>query len=343
MRAVRYHRTGEPDVLQVDEIDRPGPGDGEVLIDVAAAGVNPIDTYFRSGEYTPSGLHVYAEDEDKESAALQADEPPDAAALPRIPGSDAAGTVAAVGDGVTDFEAGDRVVATGLGRNRQGSYAEYVPAPVDRVARLPEGVPFHVAGALGVVGVTAWRALVVHAELEPAETVLVHGASGGVGHVATQIAALSGADVVGTASPEHHDKLLEHGATAAFDYRRDDLADAVRDAGRPAVVLDQRFDEYVGFDVAVAAQEARIVAIGNTQPAVTIPSLPDARGKELRVHLMSMSNTPDKRAVLERLVRLVDAGRLTVDVARRYGFDEAADAHREVMDGHFFGKLVLEP
>ncbi|WP_435095169.1 NADPH:quinone reductase [Halarchaeum sp. P4] len=319
MRAVRYHETGGPDVLQVDEdVPKPEPSAGEVRIEVKAAGVNPVDTYFREGDY----------------------EPPD---LPMIPGSDVSGVVDAVGDDVTEWSVGDRVFGTGLGNWNQGSYAEYAVAPADSLAPLPAGVSFAEGAAVALVGVTAWRALVHHGDLEPAETCLVHGGSGGVGHVAVQLADAAGATVTTTASEEYHSRLRTLGADTVLDYRRDDLADAVVEAGAPDVILDHRVDDYFGFDAEVAAPGADVVAIGNTENAATLPDVPGARAKELSVSLMSMYNTPDLGAVLGRLATLLADGRLAPDIERSYALAEAADAQRAVLEESFFGKLVVEP
>lgn len=318
MRAVRYHEHGGPDVLEVDEIDRPDPDADEVRIEVAAAGVNPVDTYFREGSYEPPSL-------------------------PMIPGSDLAGVVDAVGDEVEEFAAGDRVFSTALGNDRQGTYAEYATAPTDRVAHLPDGVDFDEGAAVALVGVTAWRALVDHAALDPAETCLIHGGSGGVGHVAVQIAAASGAWVVTTASEDHHDALRDLGADVPFGYGRDDLADAVREAGSPDAILDHRLDQYLDFDAEVGVQGVRVVGIGNTQPEAGFENIAAARAKEMRLQLMSMFNTPDVSAVLEKLARLMEVGDLRPEIARRYDLDEAADAQKAVLDDSFLGKLVVEP
>lgn len=317
MRAVRYHDYGGPDVLTGEEIDRPEPGGHELLVRVEAAGVNPVDTYFREGAYEPYEL-------------------------PMTPGSDFSGVVEAVGDGVSGFEADDRVFGTGLGRDRQGTYAEYALVPTDRIAHLPEGIPFDVGGAAGVAAVTAWRALIDHAGLEPAETCLIHGGSGGVGHAAVGLAAATGAAVVTTASPDYHEELERLGAEAVFDYAHDDLAAAIGKF-EPTVILDHRLDEYLDFDAAVAAAGARVVGIGNTTPQAGWENVPAARAKELRVQLMSMFNTPDISAVLARLARLMERGDLTISVERSYGLDEAGEAQRAVMEESFLGKLVIEP
>jgi len=319
MRAVRYHETGGPEVLRVDEdVPTPEPGPREVLIDVEAASVNPVDTYFREGDYEPPGL-------------------------PMIPGSDVAGTVAAVGTDVARWAVGDRVFGTGLGSGGPGSYAEYALADEGVLARLPDGVSFAEGAAVALVGVTAWRALVDHAGLEPAETCLIHGGSGGVGHVSVQLAAATGATVVATARESYHDKVRALGADVVLDYGRSDLGAAVVDAGEPAAILDHRLDDYLGFDADVAAVGARIVGIGNTEAAATLPDVPAARGKELTLTLMSMYNTPDLGAVLERIARLLAGGRLVPDVARTYGLEEAPAAQRAVLEESFLGKLVIEP
>ncbi|WP_458204769.1 NADPH:quinone reductase [Haladaptatus sp. NG-SE-30] len=318
MRAVRYHEHGGPEVLQVDDIDRPEPDDDELLVAVRAAAVNPVDTYFREGSYPPGDL-------------------------PWIPGSDFAGVVEAVGADVDGFAEGDRVFGTGLGNDRPGTCAEYVTTPTDRVAHLPKGIGFEEGAAVALVGVTAWRALVDHAGLEPAETCLIHGGSGGVGHVAVQLAAATGARVTTTASEQNHDSLEVLGARTILDYARDDLADAVRAAGEPDVVLDHRLDDYLQFDADVAAQGARVVGIGNVDVAAGFENVPAARSKELTFTLMSMFNTPDIAAVLQRLARLVADGEIVPEIAQVYSLDEVDEAHSVVMERSFLGKLVVEP
>jgi NADPH2:quinone reductase len=318
MRAVRYHEHGGPEVLTVDDVDRPEPGRDEVLVAVEAAAVNPVDTYFREGSYQP-------------------------AELPMVTGSDAAGTVAAVGPGVGEFAEGDRVFATGLGNDRQGTFAEYVAVPTDRLAVLPEEVDFATGAAMALVGVTAWETLVAACDVQPGERALIHGGSGGVGHVAVQLAAAAGARVTTTASPERHMALRKLGADDVFDYARDDLETAVVEAGEPDVVLDHRLDDYLAFDTSVAAFGADIAAIGNTDLAATFENVPQCRGKALSVHHVSMFNTPDMASVLDRLGALAAAGDLAPEIAREYDLDETAAAQRAVMEDSFFGKLVVRP
>jgi NADPH:quinone reductase-like Zn-dependent oxidoreductase len=320
MRAVRYHEHGGSEVLQVDEIDRPEPADDEVLVEVAAAGVNPVDTYFVSGSYQPF-------------------------TLPMVPGVDAAGEAVHVGSAVEGISEGDAVVATGLSKDHYGACAEYVAVPSDRIARLPQGVDPVAAGGAGVAAVTSWRALIDHAGLEPAETALIHGGSGGVGHAAVQLVAATGARVVTTAAPEYHDRLDALGADAVLDYARDDLRDAVTEAsaGGPDVILDHRLDDYLQFDADVAAHDGRIVGIGENDPAIAFTNDGVARGKDLTYQFMSMFNTPDLSDPLGRVYHLMGTGDIDIEVARTYDLDEVAAAHEDVMADSFLGKLVVTP
>ena len=320
MRAVRFHSHGGTDVLQVDEIDRPEPAANEVLIAVDGAAVNPVDTYFREGSYEPF-------------------------TMPMIPGIDAAGEISAVGDDVTGFSEGDAVMATGIGKAHYGGYAEYAAIPDDRVVTLPDGVDTAEAGAAGVAAVTAWRALIDHANLQLGDRCLIHGGSGGVGHVAVQIAAAAGAEVITTASPGYHDELGELGADHVFDYHRDDLADAIVDAsdGGADVILDHRMHEYLQLDADVAATGCRVVGIGEKEQSVGFNQSSAVRGKDLQLTLMSMFNTPDLRDPLRDVSRLLASGDVVIEIAQQYDLGGAAEAQRAVLEESFLGKLVITP
>ncbi|MFC6963580.1 NADPH:quinone reductase [Halocatena marina] len=316
MRAVRFHDHGDPDVLVLDEIEPPEPDHGDVRVTVRAAAVNPVDTYFRTGEY----------------------EPPE---LPMIPGTDLAGVVDSVGDGVSEISEGDRVFATGLGSDRLGTYAEQVTVPADRLAHLPADVSFEIGAAAGVVVGTSWRALVDYAALEPTETCLIHGANGGVGHVAVQLAATIGARVIGTARPPYHDQLESLGATTVLDYTRDDLAEAVDHA--PDVILETRADENLQFDADVAATGARVICIGNATEHAELTAIGAAKSKDVCYQFMTLFNAPDLSAILDRTASLLERGAVVPAIARRYDLDEAAEAQRAVMEESLLGKIVLVP
>lgn len=323
MDAVRYREAGGPDVLEYESIDRPDPGPDEVLVEVRAASVNPVD------------------------AKLRAARQPDG---PKTTGSDLAGVVVEVGDGIGRFEAGDRVFATGLhtARFSGGSFAEFAAVPTDLLAHLPEAVSFEEGAAIALVGVTAWRAFVDHAGLEPAGTVFVHGGNGGVGHVAIGLASAIGATVACSARPTYHERLADLGADHVVDYERTDLAEAVREGtGGADVVLDHMPGTYLGDDVEMAAFGGDIVIIAGGES--TFPDASGARSKELDLHMMSMSNLathpelPDIGPILERLGTLLAADRLEVLIDRRYGLDEAAEAHRAVIEESVLGKIVVVP
>ncbi len=320
MRAVRLSEHGGPEELRVEEIDRPEPDDDQLLVEIEAAGVNPVDTYFRDGSYEPVGL-------------------------PFTPGVDFAGTVAECGGGVSGFDVGDRVYGTGIGNGDfQGAYAEYAAVPTDRVVELPDGASMTEAGGAGVVACTAWRALIDHANLDPAEHCLVHGGSGGVGHVAVQVADAVSARTIATADPSYHDTLSALGADAVLDYGRDDLAEAVLDAsdGGVDVILDHRLDDYLQFDADVAATEATVVGIGENNPDPAFSNVTGARAKDVEYRFMIMFNAPDLRVPLRGIAHLMSEG-LTVEIARSYDLEEAAQAQRDVMNDSFLGKLVIEP
>lgn len=331
MRAVRYHEGGEPDVLQVEEVERPEPARDEVLVEMQAASVNPVDAKFR------------------EVGAPR---------LPKTTGSDIAGTVAAVGADVEGYDEGERVFATGLhvGRFEGGSFADFAVVPKDLLATLPDDVSFEAGAAVGLVGVTAWRALVDHGRLEPGGTAFVHGGNGGVGHVAVGLADAMGATPVATARSEHHEVVQDLGAETVLDYRRDDLTQAAIEAmggaagdatGGADLVLDHMADRYLAMDVDLAAFGGHVVLI--TGDEATIPNVSTARSKELTIHPMSMSNlathpdVPNIGPRLGRLGRLLSEGRLEVLVDRTYALEEAAEAHRAVLEESIVGKIVVTP
>jgi NADPH:quinone reductase-like Zn-dependent oxidoreductase len=324
MRAVRYHDGGEPDVLRVDEVDRPEPAANEVLVEVRAASVNPTDAKRRAGGTGPT---------------------------PKTTGSDFAGTVAAVGDGVTGFEPGDRVCGTGLHTTRfhRGSVADAVAVPTDVVTHLPDEVSFEQGAAIALVGVTAWRGLLDHGGLEPTDRVLVHGGTGGVGHIAVQLADATRAHAVATAAPDRLEVARDFGAEAAVSYRDDDLLGAVTEHAPEGfdVVLDHRAFDYFTLDLEALAFGGTAVLYGGVEGTVELPRA--ALVNNLGVRAMTMSNlstqesTPSVASVLSRVLDLAAGGHLEAAIARTYGFDAVDEAHRAVMEDSYVGKLVIRP
>jgi NADPH:quinone reductase-like Zn-dependent oxidoreductase len=319
MRAVRYHEHGSADVLGVEDIERPTPDDDELLVEMHAASVNPVDVMIRSGEYGQ-------------------------VPLPSVPGGDGAGVVAGVGDGVDGFSEGDRVFVSGLDRAQGGTFAEFAAVPETKAAELPEHVSFEEGAAIANVGATAWTALEEVAGGRSGDRVLVHGGAGGVGHAAVQIAASSGADVIATAGSERaRERLRELGAAACLDYESDTLAEDVMAAtGGDGVetVLDHRLGEYLERDLQVVAEGGDIVALMGHLPSAS--GLPFYK-KEVTVRALRMDNHPVRAPALARLARLMDRGDLTPVVADTYDFAAAAQAQTDVLTGGYVGKLVVTP
>lgn len=319
MNAVRYHEHGSADVLQVDQVSRPTPAADEVLVEMRAASVNPVDVMIRSGEYGQ-------------------------VPLPSIPGGDGAGVAVAVGEQVETAEEGDRVFASGMDRADGGTIAEYAAIPETKLAGLPDDVSFEAGAAIANVGAAAWTALLEVAGIQPGDRVLVHGGSGGVGHAAVQIAASAGADVIATVGTEEaHEILRELGAATTLDYDSDSLAEdvlAATDGEGVETVLDHRLEEYLETDFRVLAEGGQVVSImGHVPEANGVPLY----NKELTVRGLKMDNHPVRTPILERLVRLMERDDLTAAVADTYDLTEADQAHRDILAGGYVGKLVVTP
>jgi NADPH2:quinone reductase len=324
MHAIRYHEHGDEDVLTLDEVPRPTAGTGEVTVRVHAASVNPIDTYVREGNVSPSG------------------------GLPHIGGSDVAGTVESVGDGVERFEPGDRVFATGLGLFQPGSYAEYVAVPAAKLAPLPDSVSFTEGAAAAMAFATAWRGLVTRGDLSVGDVCLVHGGSGGVGHAGVQIARHAGATVVATAREgEPAAMARELGADAVVDYRAEDLPAEIRAAtgGEPVdVVLEPHAASNIVADLDVLVRGGRITVIGEDR-AIQIPPGASMDGKIADADLRFMSivaSTDDQGPILRSVAPLLGDGTFEARVAKTYPLSAVADAQADVMAGGTLGKVVIE-
>lgn len=323
MRAVRFHDHGGPDVLSVDNVDRPTPGTDEVLVETKAIGVNHSDTLFREGIF-PSRT------------------------MPSIPGSDFAGIVVEVGEAAAELEVGDRVVGAGLGKDHPGTYAEYVVSPTDRVAQLPPAVSFAEGAAMGHAGTAAWHAVVDFGGISPGDICLIHGGGGGVGHIAVQLAAIMGATVVTTEAADSTRQELETlGADATFDFRREDLADAVLSVGQPNLIVDYHFDNYIEFDLLHVAHGGRVVVLEFSEEAggeatLSQSALRAGLMKDVDIQLSGMFNA-DIANALGRLSNLIAEGDLEIIVARTYDLADAAKAHTEIVEEVFLGSTVLEP
>jgi len=313
MKKVVYHEFGERDVLQVVSSDIPSPQEGEVLIRVHGAGLNPIDWKTRKG----FGF-----------VAQQIE-----SSMPWTPGYDVAGEVVAIGDGVTTLAPGDRVMGMiGFPLNG-GGYSEYALATADELAIVPEELDLVTAGALPLAALTAWQALFEVAKLEPGQKVLVHAGAGGVGHLAVQFALARGAHVIATASAGNRDFLAELGVHEVIDYHTTDIADECFGLD---VVLD-----LVGGDTG----KRSLRALGEGGVLVTIPTITAdeivsaAEEQGLRAHGMTVR--PDVFH-LDEIAELIEDGDVKVHIEKFFKLDQVAQAHELLEGGHVRGKLVLD-
>ena len=325
MRAVEISRHGGPEVLQVVERALPAPGHGEVLIRVAAAGVNRGDCVQRIGLYPP---------------------PRGASDLP---GLEVSGTVAAVGPGVTLWEPGDEVCALMAG----GGYAEYATAHEGSVRPRPAGIGLIEAAALPETVMTVWTNVFEDGELSPGETLLVHGGTSGIGVTAIQLAATLGVRVLATAGSAEKCRTCEAlGAVRGIDYRQEDFVEAVRevtDGAGADVILDMVGGDYVARNIAAAARGGRIVNIAFMKGSrVEVDLLPvmlkrlTLRGSTLRARDV-MEKARLTAEVRLHVWPLIEAGRVQPVIDRAFAFAQAPDAHRRMEASAHIGKILLTP
>jgi NADPH:quinone reductase-like Zn-dependent oxidoreductase len=306
MRIVVQESVGGPEVLKLVERASPQPGPGEVLVRVKAAAINPVDLAVRSGAYPLLG------------------EPPFTV------GWDISGTVAALGQGVTGVAIGDEVFGMLRFPKEAAAYAEEVAAPADEIAPKPGALSHEQAAALPLAGLTVWQGLVRGPGLAAGQRALIHGAGGGVGHLAVQIAKAWGATVLATASTGKLDFVRSLGADEVIDYRKADFLAAARD-------VDVAFETVGGDHTAETVKAVRRGGVLVSLLGVNDAATAAARDKDVRVERISVR--PDRDGLIE-LARLVDSGRLKVHVEKAFPLDHAAAAHA-FQAGKPLGKVVL--
>jgi NADPH:quinone reductase len=320
VRAIRVREHGGPEVMRMEEVPEPRAGAGEVLVRIRAAGVNPVDTYLRTGAqgYAPE--------------------------LPFTPGMDGAGEVVELGEGARGFSPGDRVY---LARTLTGSYAELALCRTDQLFPLPDDVSFEQGACIGVPYGTAMRALVDRARVRYGETVLVHGASGGVGTAAVQVAVALGARVAGTAGTEEGRRLVrEQGAERVLDHHDEaHLEDAVAWTGGRGldVVLEMAAERNLGSVLGALAAGGRVVVIGSRGEVRITPR--DLMQRDTQVLGMSLMNaSPAEIEGLHRRIRTgLERGELQPVVRETLALADAAVAHERVMETGAHGTIVLLP
>jgi NADPH:quinone reductase-like Zn-dependent oxidoreductase len=310
MKAVLYHRYGGSEVLQYEDVQRPTPGPGQVLVKVAATSFNPVDAGIRGGYLS----EVYA------------------ITFPHTPGIDVAGTIAELGDGVEGWNVGDAVVGMLL-LDALGAAAEYVIAPAEVLTTAPQSVALADAAALPTVGLTAWQALFDLARLTAGQTILINGAGGAVGGYAVQLAKQAGAVVTATASARSATRLRRYGVDRVIDYI-DYMASPIADG--------QKFDVVLNLVSTSPEQTAALVGVvsdgGFHIGTMTSGQEDPERGvRTQRVFVRSDA------AQLADLVSRVDAGQLHIDVADRRPLTEVAAVHDNSDANRLPGKTILVP
>ncbi len=321
MRAVRFHRTGGPDVLRVDEVPVPDPGPGEARVRVELAGLNFIDTYLRSGFYDPGPL-------------------------PAIAGKEGAGRVERIGPDVEGIAEGDRVAFF----DTRGSYAEYVVHPAERLLPLPDGLDSRLAAALPLQGMTAHYLTRTIRPLEPGDTVLIHAAAGGVGHLTVQMALLAGATVFGTCgAPQKQERLHALGVDQVIRYDEEDFVERVlSETGGRGVDLAIDGVGAATFRGTIRATRIRghVVLFGQASGPVEPIRPRDVLGSRTLTTASLFDYARDRSELLERagqVFRWAAERKLEVWIDRILPIEEAGEGHRLLENRQTTGKVLLRP
>lgn len=317
MKAIRVHKFGGPEVLQLEEVPLPEPGPRQLLVKVHAIGVNPVETYQRSGS----------------NPALR---------FPWTPGTDAAGVVHAVSPGTTAFRVGDRVYTSDT---LTGAYAEFVLCEEKHVHPLPATLRFAQGAALHIPYATAYRAIHQRARALPGEIVLIHGASGGVGVAATQLARAAGLTVIGTAGTEAGRALATtHGAHHVFDHRAPAYLDEILalTAGRGVdVLLEMLANVNLARDLTVLARGGRVIVVGSRGNVEITPRELMKREADIRGLMLFNASEAELAGIHAALGAGLENGILRPVVGREFPLAEAAKAHVAILEPGAYGKLVL--
>lgn len=319
MKAIRVQQFGEPSVLQLEEVAEPTAGAGQVVVQVQAIGVNPVETYIRAGRYGPREF-------------------------PYTPGADCAGIISEVGANVSRFKPGDRVYTAG---SVSGTYAELALCNQATVFALPAKVTFAQGAALGVPAATAYRALFHRARVKAGETVLIHGATGGVGVAAVQLARAFGCIVIGTGgSSEGRELVLKEGAHHVLDHHdptyMDELLKLTGGKGVDAI-LEMLANVNLDKDLGALAKFGRIVVIGNRGRIEIDPRQTMAKDADIRGMTLFNVNQAELEEIHAALAAHLESGTLRPVIEQEMPLADAARAHEEVMKGESRGKIILVP
>jgi NADPH2:quinone reductase len=320
MKTIRVEQFGEPEVMQLVEVVDPQISAGQVLVQIRAAGVNPVETYIRAGIYARKPQ------------------------LPYTPGTDGAGIVSAVGPDAGSFKPGDRVFLSG---SLSGTYGELAVCTPDQVHDLPEVANFAQGAALGIPYATAFRGLFHRAQARRGEVILVHGASGGVGTAALQLARGAGMRVFGSVG-SHDGRELVHtlGADEVFDHTDPSYRQGILDAtdGRGVdCILEMLANVNLGEDLRLLAPRGRVVVIGSRGNVELNPRDAMVRDADIRGMILANASPEELAAIYKSLGEHLAAGRIQPIIGRELPLASAAEAHRAVMSQKAHGKIVLIP
>ncbi len=320
MNAIIVREFGQPEVMKIEEVPIPKVGASQVLVRVNAVGVNPVDTYIRSGIY------------------------PNLPELPYTCGKDAAGIVESVGENITKVKVGDRVYTAD---SVTGTYAELTLCNENQINLLPENISFEQGAGVFVPFATSFRALFQKANAKAGETVLIHGASGGVGIAAVQWAKNAGLNIIGTASSDDGKRLVkEQGADFVFDHSDENYLEQILEVTENKgvdIILEMLANVNLVKDFNVLAKFGRIVVIGNRGSLDFNPRL--TMGKDATIYGMSLFNfsAEDEAEIHQKIYQGLSEGYLNPVINKSFSLADAPQAHREVIEYKAFGKIILIP
>lgn len=320
MKAIVIHEFGEPEVLKLQEIDKPKPGPGQLLVNIHAAGVNPADTYTRSGNYAVKPK------------------------LPFTPGTDGAGVIDSIGEGVTKFKPGDRVY---VARSISGTYAEYALTLETQVYSLPEHVSFSQGAGVWVPCGTAFHALHHHAHAHPGESILIHGASGGVGIAAVQLVKALGLTILGTAGTDKGRELVKkEGAHFVFNHSQQGYQDEILKATNGQgvnIILEMLANVNLAADLKLIATNGRIIVIGSRGDITITPRELMSRRGSIHAFTLWAITENEAKEVHAGLIASLENKTLRPVIRKEIPLSEAALAQKQVMEPGAYGKIVLIP
>lgn len=312
MKAVQIHAVGDVDVLKYEEVERPEPRAGEVLVRVRAAGINPMDSISR--KFSVPGIT--------------------AEHLPYILGWDMAGSVVALGDRVTKFAVGDDVYGMPRFPGEAKAYSQYTAAPAEDLARKPQGISYEDAAGVPMAGLVAWQSLFDTAHLAAGQRIFIAGGSGGVGHYAVQLAKRKGAKVYATTSTRNMDFVRDLGADVVIDYTQQDFREAIKDVD---VVMDTIGDE-------VLKHAFEVVRRGGVVVSLPAHKGVGALGEQLAPRYgvtFSLPQVHPSGDQMAAMAPLFESGQLKTHLAAVFPLNEVAQAHQLIEGGHVHGKVVV--